>query len=64
MRRELIEDLSAKSKKLDRLQSSFIERASKIPCIVTFREVNKVYSHLVSVSPFESFTSMYGLGRV
>lgn len=48
MRTNLIKDLSPKSKVLEQLCKAFVQRAHKIPCIITFHEVNKINKQIVS----------------
>ena len=57
-RPELIADLSAKSKQLDDLSSSFVGRASKIPFIMTFYEEITFRGQVVSRLLLHSFSQL------
>ncbi|MCJ1285009.1 hypothetical protein MMC26_004346 [Xylographa opegraphella] len=48
VRRDLIKELSAKSKPLDELCNEFVERTEKVPIIVTFHELQKIRGCIVS----------------
>ena len=48
MRNDLIKVLSPKSKTLEQLCTAFVDRAHAVPCIISFFELNKFRSKVVS----------------